>query len=553
MPAPTTNTALPEELPVATPPAAENEGGQHLAKPPILAGKPLLPLPQADSSTYPTTTRGAATSTKPVPSRASICGAVTAITSRAIEGGVVSATANTAGAVLGSLPAQNALPAGGATPMPMEMHSSWSPSPKRAAARQPLKPIHAPAAASSTAPTSAPAPSPNPGLTWRLSSGFSHKLRQRLLDAPEVEDRCCGINTNGDLTNSSQAQRITGSEEAAAAAAAVAATVTVSSGAGTGPVDDSIKRKGALRRCMSLTEDPSTSSLCQSSTTHNHSRTNQGGGVESAQSTTASGMRISRSTSWEPFCSTSIEPPRGIKGGPLPHRRPSIPSQSNRAIASSRGSDCEFGGSNIVRGPSPSSKGMMKATLALPMQVPASLGLMSASPTHSSSCCGSDGGLRISPLQRSDSVCSVSDADPEDDAYAASFFLCGSLGSDGGPHPPSPLLCCSPPVIGTLNEITRVCGGKSKNSSGGVRGDRRTRGVDVGGSGAGVQNAKQSSSPLHARGGGRVDSARNTPEQQHQQQADNAETPKLNRRNSHFDMKAARVHQDYTASRRKTR
>ncbi|CAM9501439.1 unnamed protein product, partial [Ectocarpus fasciculatus] len=489
------------------------EGGGNTAIMPALAGKSLIPLP--DPSSYPctVTVSSEARSTSSSSSRVLPCGTVTA-SSRVIDRSVLS----TASMALRS----SSPPAAIATTTGTEIPASWSPSPKRTPARHPLKPIHATATTPSTTAAVAARLSVSP------SSGFSHKLRRRLLDAPEATDNSSSSGSHGGGRVRS------GSEEAAVAAATIAATV--SSGDGLGFGDGAMKKSGLLRRCMSLVDETPPSS-----------RGGQFLGLHSDQqgSQAAGTADILRSTSWEHACNASIEPPRAIIGVSGHHRRPSIPPPSNRGIASSRSDAGEHGhgSSNTARG-LPTSKGL-KPPPVIPGPAPAALGLMSASPTRSSSFCGSDAGLRISPLQRSGSICSVSDADPDDEAYAASFFLCGSLGSDGTVHPSPPLLCCSPPVVGALNDIAHA-GGKSKGS-GGVRGGRRARGVE----GAGVRRTKQS--PPQGRGQ-KFDSAPTSPEQKQPRSdaSSSADTPNLQRQNSYFEKKAPTpVHLRPSPSRRK--
>ncbi|CBJ29678.1 conserved unknown protein [Ectocarpus siliculosus] len=428
------------------------------------------------------------------------------------------------------------------TPAGSEIPASWSPSPKRTPAHHPLKPIHATATTPSTTAAAAAAAVARLSVSPSSSSasGFSHKLRRRLLDAPEASDKSSSGSHGVGRVRS-------GSEEAAVAAATIAATV--SSGDAMGFGDGAIKKSGLLRRCMSLVDEIPPSSRGGQSPglgLQSDQQGSQGAGTASRKPATAPGVDILRSTSWGPACNASIEPPRGIVGVSGQHRRPAIPSPNNRGIASSRSDAGEHGhGSSNATGGLPSSKGL-KPPPVISGPAPATLGLMSASPTRSSSFCGSDGGLRISPLQRSGSICSVSDADPDDEAYAASFFLCGSLGSDGALHSSPPLLCCSPPVVGALDDIVHA-DGKSKGS-GGVRGRRRTRGVE----GGGVRKTKQS--PPQGRGQ-TVDSAPTSPEQKQptNDASSSADTPNLQRENSYFEKKApAPLHLRPSPSRRKT-
>lgn len=497
---------------------------------------PSLPLPRPESSLSPLAD-ATGTSTKTAPSCASMSG-TSSSSSSAIEGGAFSAM--TGAEIYSSSPPAASIPGSA------ETHMSWFPSPKRAATRHPLKPIHtssssSPTAAAAAAATTAAAAaaaeasggSCNPhALSLALPSGFSHKFRRRLLDAPEVEDKCSAAAGTTASHSSDHKLHRRGSDVAAAAAAAIAATVTVSSGVGVGPADDVVKRPGLLRRCISLMEESPSSSRYPSPPTEN----DQGVGVESGEPAVTAGMSIPRSTSWEPFSGTSFEPPRGV----VHHRRPSIPSPKNKGSLSSLSGKCELGSSSSSKGAKPPP--------GMPAPTPANLGLTFASPTRSSSFCGSDGGLRISPLQRSDSVCSVSDADPEEEAHAASFFLSGSLslGSDGAPRPPSPLHSCSPPVAATINDVAHA-GGKS-NQGGVARGGRRTRGV-------GVRSAKPS--PRHGRGRS-VGSLPSSPERQTDSESasvalSNADTPKLNRQNSCFERKTKAGIHESAPSRRKHR
>jgi len=631
VPIPASRTNSKEELeavapesgpaPFVSPPAEDGEkAGLGLATPhTILAGKPLplVPLQKSDSSLHsPTAT--AAVSTKTAPYRASIGdrdrdgvgGGIATYSPSAIEGGIIPATTSAA------LVSSSTTAANESDPAAAETSTPWSPSPKRAAARpiHPLKPIIAPSPTSSTAAAASAASvvavagssiHSTSTLTSTLSSGFSHKLRRRLLDAPDikVEDRCGTIGTIGTISSygSGHSQIKTGSDVAAAAAAAVAASVTASSsasiGIGLGPADDIVKRPGLLRRCMSLMEDSSSAQFQQQQQQQQQQQPSvMPHNQRDKQASGNGGIRIPRSMSWDhqhqrqhpPACSNvsavPLEPPRPIaaSGGPLHHRRPSMPSPSSRNHASSRRdsrdsnstntNSCEVGSNmNMVGGRSPS-RGM-QASPALPApasgRAPASLGLMSASPSRSSSSlCGSDGGLRISPLHRSDSVCSVSDADPEaeDDTQAASFFMSGSsLGSDGiAPHhPQSPLLCCSPPMTApstmamtrTLSDVPRAYG-KSKHSSGsggggvwggglpnGSRESRETRDVRTGG----ARNAKQHKSPVTSRGRGQSANSSivvpNTPEGQGWQ-SKNAGTPAVKRQDSYFERQTPSTHQE---------
>lgn len=309
---------------------------------------------------------------------------------------------------------------------------------------------------------------------------------------------------------------------AAAAAAAVAATVTVSSGAGIGPADDVVRRPGLLRRCISMVE-ASSSSRCPSSAMEN----NQGGEGDPAEPI-GTGVNIPRSTSWGPFSGTSFEPPRGL----VHHRRPSIPTlKNNGSLSSLSGNKCELG-SNIVPLTSPSNG--IKAPPVMPAPAPANLALISASPTPSSSpFCGIEGGLRISPLERSNFMCSASDADLDDEAQAASFCPSGALGSDGAPHLP---------VAGTPNDVAHAGG---PIQQGGVTLDeRRTKGT-------GVRSAIQS--PHHGRGRS-AESAPRSPERLPESASlSNAETPKLNRQNSCFNRKAKNAHRESISSRQHNR
>eukprot|EP00903_Cladosiphon_okamuranus_P018316 g16852.t1 len=570
-----TSESSPAPVPTLPPPAVENEGEGNLATPPIRAGMPLLPFPRPESSSLSPLAVGAAgTSTSISTKPASLCASTsgTSISSSgAIEGGAFSATTNTE-TYSSSPPAAGILGAA-------ETHTTWSPSSKRAAARHPMRPIYT---SYSSSPTAAPAGSGSgsgaaavaaavPGgggcnphtSSLALPTGFSHKFRRRLLDAPGVEEQdsattaataataaaAAAAAVDGPIachSSSGHKQQRRGSDVAAAAAAAIAATVTVSSDGGIGPADDVVKRPGLLRRCMSLMEE-SPSSRCPSLAVEDN---DQGvGGIEPGRGTASAGVRISRSTSWEPFSGISFEPPRGF----VHHRRPSIPSPQNKGGLSSLSGKCElgsttFGGSS----PSPSSKGINPPP-AMPALAPATVGLVFASSTltRSSSFCGSDGGLRMSPLQRSDSMCSVSDADPEEEAHAASFFLSGSgsLGSDGAPQPPSPTHSCSPLVASRLNDTTHA-GGKNIQigvSRGGGDG-RRPRGV-------GARSAAKPS-PCHERGRS-VDSAPSFLKRQQQQQDEesrvlsNADTPKLNRHSSYFERKARAAQQESAPTRRR--
>ncbi|CAN0401690.1 unnamed protein product, partial [Ectocarpus sp. 12 AP-2014] len=533
-PAAATDSAEPVPEGSAAPTASAStfhcEGGGSMAIMPALAGKSLVPLP--DPSAYPCTVAVStqARSTPSLSTRALPCGTVPA-SSRVIDTGrSVLSTASMA--TLASSPPAAIAPAGS------EIPASWSPSPKRTPARHPLKPIHATATTPSTTAAAAAA-----AVAARLSispsssssSGFSHKLRRRLLDAPEASDKSSSGSHGGGRVRS-------GSEEAAVAAATIAATV--SSGDAMGFGDDAIKKSGLLRRCMSLVDEiPPSSRGGQSpgSCLQSDQQGSQGAGTESHKPATAPGVGILRSTSWEPACSASIEPPRGIVGVSGPHHRPAIPSPNNRGIASYRSDAGEHGhGSSNATGGLPSSKGLKTPPVILGPAT-ATLGLILASPTRSSSFCGSDGGIRISPLQRSGSICSVSD--PDDEANAASFFLCGSLGSDGALHPSPPLLCCSPPVVGALNDIAH----DDRKGSGGVRSGRRTRGVESGG----VRRTKQS--PPQGRGQ-RVESIPTSTEQKQptSDASSSADTPNLQRQNSYFEEKAPEpLHLRPSPSRRK--
>ncbi|CAB1099034.1 unnamed protein product [Ectocarpus sp. CCAP 1310/34] len=419
-------------------------------------------------------------------------------------------------ATLASSPPAAIAPAGS------EIPASWSPSPKRTPVRHPLTPIHATTTPPSTTAAAAAAARRSVSPSSSSSSGFSHKLRRRLLDAPEASDKSSSGSHGGGRVRS-------GSEEAAVAAATIAATV--SSGDAMGFGDGTIKKSGLLRRCKSLVDEiPPSSRGGQSpgSRLQNDQQGSQGAGTESHKPATAPGVGILRSTSWEPACNTSIEPPRGFVGVSGQHRRPAIPPPNNRGIASSRSDAGEHGhGSSNATGGLPSSKGL-KSPPVIPGPASATLGLTSASPTRSSSFCGSDGGLRISPLQRSGSFCSVSDADADDEAKAASFFLCGSLSSDGALHPSPPLLCCSPPVVGALSDVAHD--DRKSKGSGGAMGGRRARGVE----GGGVRKTKQS--PPQG-GGQRVDSAPTSPEQKQptNDASPSADTPNLQRQISYFE------------------
>lgn len=483
----------------------------------LVAGKPPLPIPTA-------TAAAASTATDAVAARAPPCEAIPTRLGDA-EGGLASTTTKTA-FLSSSPPAANTSPAG-------ETHTAWSPSPPRTAARHALKPIHVSSAAASTAAGAAAAAAAaatlvaarsfsEPISALPPSSGFSHKLRRRLLHAPDGEaSRCSG----------SHVRRRTASDMAAVVLAAEGSGVAAGSRDAKGPKEETSQRPGLKNRSSSFV-DATSLSRCQPSIIRSNQYDEQGRGTESLRSATRSGANISRSISWEPSYNTSAEPPPGVEGGSCLQRRSSIPSLRNLTITSSRSNSSEFGPQNVEE--PPCSKGE-QAPPAVPPGAPSGSRRTPASSPHAIPFASSDRGLRISPLHRSDSVRSVSEADPDEESCAASFFLSGSLSLDGALRPPTPLVCCSPPALAELNCISRA-GGRSKTGSG-ITGYHQNTGL-------GSRGGRYTRRSPHKVGGRSVDDAPGNPQQQQKkEQLDNAplreaETPKLTRQNSYFDKRA---------------
>lgn len=395
-------------------------------------------------------------------------------------------------AASGFATASTSMPSSGTPPARAQAESStWSPPPHRVN-RHPLKPLHAPAAAGATAGTTVAAAPIIPAPTLPLSS-FSHKLRRRLQNA--AEERGGSVNTQPKAGNA------TGSDMAAAAAAAIAATVCTSARA-----EDALKRAGLMQRCTPLSEGPCARSL--PSTPHDIQDLG-----DHRNSAGTPGVALSRSTSLSPYGSsagqTATKTPRPI-AAPLLRRRSSISPSAQLGIAFR---------SEYERGSGGGGASSSKKAPAAP-----GLRLTSASPTYSSS----NDFARF--LQRSPSVCSISDADQEgphffteDEIYPTIFR---SLSGESDVASPSPLLTASPQATAVMPQVTGRAGkdkviGVRAGSSGHVRGSRPCGG----GRARQGENHQQTGSCV------RASNVLEPPDVSLQ----SADTPKLHRQNSCFD------------------
>ncbi|CAM9511528.1 unnamed protein product, partial [Scytosiphon promiscuus] len=466
-PPPTPSLPIPLPAPTtcgAAPVPADRDGVGNTQTKSTVAGKPPLPLPTT-TAVAPTATMDA------VAARAPPC-EMTYHRSSGAEEGATSGTAKTA-FLSHSPPPASTSPAGGA-------HTAWSPSPPRTAARHPLKPIH---------------------------------LRRRLLHAPEGEDSRCSIG--------SHARRRTVSDMATVAAAPEGGALSMGAPGARGPAEETTKRPGLRRRRSSSSADGSLS-RCQCSAIKDNKRDEQGRGTAALKAVTCPEVSCLRSPSSEPTPGTSTEPRQGAASDPFLHRRSSNSSPGVPRMASSRNESYELG-PPLVREASHSKR--EKAPLVEPSSAPPAPRGVSTSPSHTTSLTSDERGLRAFPLQRSNSVSNVSGSDPNDESCAAGCFLGGSLGSDGAWYPPSPLICCSPPVLAKLDCVPHSSGQNKMHD--GVRGDDQNLSLA---SGVG-RYGRHSPHSL----GGRSD----------------AESPRLCRQNSYFDKRTPATAQGPSPTERK--
>lgn len=393
------------------------------------------------------------------------------------------------------------------SPPPQAQHpeptTTWSLSPHKVN-RHPLKPLHTPAAALVS--------TGDPGSSSLLSSTFSHKLRRRLQHATEDVDASRALPKPADTS---------GPEGAAAAAAAIAATVPTAAEQ-TG--EAVFRRAASLRRCTSLTETPSLGTLTSdplNARRHDFGQNSSGAAV-------AAPAALPRSISLSPYSS----PCGRMNGTPRPMGAPMLRQGSNTSSSAKLGiayrSECEIHPRGFASG-----GGASSSTGKVP--VPPVLRLPSSdSPTLS----GNMDGARF--LQRSPSVCSVSDADPEgshsflEEDEHRNLFGSGSGGLDDAGS--SPVLGLRAVSVTPPNVVGR--GLKERAGWGSANG-----GSMVGGGGVASRARQQQYQ--------RVDSIDSTWLETHDSlevALENADTPKLNRQKSHFGSNP-RMYQDTSSGK----